>query len=73
MVQSATIVNLGTELKAIEGRKTVNRRLSHILERIAAGERVRVEDLIKGMGMSAATIRRDLRRLQGGALSAATK
>jgi DeoR family transcriptional regulator of aga operon len=59
-------VNIGTELKALEGRKTVKRRLSRILERLAAGERVRVEDLIKGTGMSAATIRRDLRRLQGG-------
>jgi DeoR/GlpR family transcriptional regulator of sugar metabolism len=59
-------VESGAELKGLDGRKAVKQRLSRILERLAAGERVRVEDLIKGTGTSAATIRRDLRRLQSG-------
>jgi DeoR family transcriptional regulator of aga operon len=56
------------DLKILSGRKTVKRRLSRILERLAAGERVRVEELMHGTGTSAATIRRDLRRLQSGGL-----
>ena len=55
-----------TDPKTLAGRKTVRRRLSRILERLAAGERLRVEDLIQGAGASPATIRRDLRRLQTG-------
>jgi DeoR/GlpR family transcriptional regulator of sugar metabolism len=58
------ISNLG----AVSGRKAVRQRLSRILECLAAGERVRVEELIQGTGMSAATLRRDLRRLQSGGL-----
>ncbi len=56
------------DLQIIGGRKAVRRRLTRILECLAAGERVKVEALIQGTGTSAATIRRDLRRLQSGGL-----
>lgn len=54
--------------EAVSGRRPVRRRLSRILERLSAGERVKVEELIVGTGTSAATVRRDLRRLQNGGL-----
>ncbi len=57
-----------SNLGIVGGRKAVKRRLSRILECLAAGERIRVEELIKGTGTSAATLRRDLRRLQSGGL-----
>lgn len=50
------------------GRQTVRRRLSRILECLSAGRRVSVDDLIENTRTSAATIRRDLRRLQTGGL-----
>ena len=50
------------------GRKAVRRRLSRILECLSAGRRVRVDELIQDTKTSAATIRRDLHRLQSGGL-----
>jgi len=58
----------GADLQVFGGRKAVKKRLSGILECLAAGKHVRVEELIEGTGSSAATIRRDLRRLQSGGL-----
>ncbi len=60
--------NGAASLHGFGERKAVKRRLSRILECLAAGNRVRVEELIERTGASAPTIRRDLSRLQSGGL-----
>lgn len=58
----ATVEAQSAETRA--GRGKVRSRLSLIVEHLAESGRVRVEELIRRTGASAATIRRDLRRLQ---------
>lgn len=60
--------NASPDLLRNGARKAVRMRLSRILERLSAGRRVRVDELIQDTRCSPATIRRDLRRLQRGGL-----
>ncbi len=54
----------GVSMEALRTRRRVSTRLSSILELLAAGGRLRVEELIQNTGASPATVRRDLRRLE---------
>ena len=52
------------DVQALPTRSSVKRRLSAMLECLSSSGRVKVEELIRQVGASPATIRRDLRRLQ---------